>query len=45
MFLLLLAAKIMKYTTTRETKDNGKTVVHVYGALAFDMTDALLNLL
>jgi hypothetical protein len=39
-FLLLLAAKIMKYSTTRETKDNGKTVVHVYGALAFDSADA-----
>jgi hypothetical protein len=40
MFLVLLAAKIMKYTTTRDTTNVNKAVVRVYGGLAFDSTDA-----
>ena len=39
MFLVLIAAKIMKYSTTRETKPDGKTVVRVHGALVFDTMD------
>jgi hypothetical protein len=39
MFLILLAAKIMKYTTNHETKTDSKMVIHVYCKLAFDTAD------
>jgi hypothetical protein len=39
MILVLLAAKIMKYTTKREIGADDKSVVHVYGALSFDAAD------
>lgn len=40
MILMLIGAKIMKYTTTRESRDEGKTFVNVCGALCFDTADA-----
>jgi superfamily II DNA helicase RecQ len=40
MILVLMAAKIMKYNTKREIAADNKSIVHVYGALAFDADDS-----
>jgi hypothetical protein len=40
MILVLMAAKTMKYTNKREIRVDNKSIVHVYGALAFDTDDS-----